>query len=293
MKATEWKVGMSSCCAGVIDRALFEQYAAAGIDCMEVSYGIKERADSADFAQVGKDARATGVQLWSLHLPFAPFSAINIASPDKDIRRFTVDYLSELIKKGGDIGIPVAVIHPSGEPNPDNERADRTNYAAECLSKLAEAAACSGMTIAVEDLPRTCIGNHSDDFKVLLSADERLRVCFDTNHLLIQENADFVRAVGDKIITLHVSDYDKRNERHWLPGEGKVDWVELVTLLEEVGYTGPWMYEIGFGAPKSITRRTLTCEDFYANYKAVTAKQKPEVLGVPVQSECDANAYIK
>ncbi len=293
INANEWKLGMSSCCAPRITRELFEQYAAARIDCMEVSFGDMALADSTDFDSVGKWSRETGVQTWSLHLPFAPFAKLNIASPDAELRRASVEYLTEMIKKGGSIGIPVAVIHPSGEPNPDNERIERANYAAECLSTLAEVAAGCGMTIAVEDLPRSCIGNHSDDFKILLSADDRLRVCFDTNHLLIQDNLDFIKEVGNKIITLHVSDYDFRNERHWLPGEGRIDWVKLVTALEEVGYSGPWMYEISFKPYKSISRRDLTCEDFRANYLAVTSKKQPEILGTPIQSECDANAYIK
>ncbi len=294
MKATEWKVGMSSCCRGPLDRTLFEDYAKARIDCMEVSFGGKHQADGADWKQIEKDARDTGIRLWSLHIPFYPFEIINIASLDKDIRRQSVELIGEWIKKGGDIGIPVAVIHPSGEPNEDHERPDRLKYAGECLSELAEIAACSGVTVAVEDLPRTCLGNHSDDILAMLAADDRLRVCFDTNHLLIQDNLDFVKAVGDKIITLHVSDYDKRNERHWLPGEGLIDWPALVTALEDCGYTGPWMYEISLKAPKSITReRELTFADFRENYELCTNKQPLKVIGKPVEAECLANAYIK
>ena len=56
----------------------------------------------------------------------------------------------------------------------------------------------------------------------LISADDRLRVCFDTNHLLKESIIDFIYNVGDKIITTHVSDYARENERHWLPGEGVI-----------------------------------------------------------------------
>ena len=40
----------------------------------------------------------------------------------------------------------------------------------------------------------------------LLGADERLRACFDTNHLLIEDFSTYLDRVKDKIVTLHVSD---------------------------------------------------------------------------------------
>ncbi len=39
MKATEWKLGLSSCSTGKLDKETFDGYAANGIDCIEVSLG--------------------------------------------------------------------------------------------------------------------------------------------------------------------------------------------------------------------------------------------------------------
>ena len=108
------------------------------------------------------------------------------------------------------------------------------------------------------------VGKDIDEVKKLISADERLRVCFDTNHLLPGDGAEFIRAFADKIITIHVSDYDFINEKHWLPGEGKVDWQSIYNTLKEVGYKGPWLYEVTFGTP-GARERLLTCEDFARN----------------------------
>jgi sugar phosphate isomerase/epimerase len=69
-------------------------------------------------------------------------------------------------------------------------------------------------------------------------------VAYDTNHLLIQDNVEFIEAVGGRIITLHVSDYDFIDERHAMPLEGKNDWKAIISALEEAGYNGPWLYEI-------------------------------------------------
>lgn len=147
------------------------------------------------------------------------------------------------------------------------------------MSKLSHIASECGAVIAVEDLPRTCLGRDSDEILQLISVDEKLRVCFDTKHLLTENNADFIRKVGSKIITLHVSDYDFINERHWLPGEGKVDWNSLLDALQEIGYNGMWLYEVAFKSPKTIIReRDLTCEDFVKNAKELFLHKKLSVF---------------
>ena len=148
------------------------------------------------------------------------------------------------------------------------------------LDALAKVCRESGVTLCVEDLPRTCIGNCSAEILDLISVNSDLRVCFDTNHLLFEKPVDFVRAVADKIVTVHVSDYDFIDERHWLPGEGDVEWSALLAALDEVGYSGPWLYEIGLEAPKSIIRaRDLTPRDFVLNAEELFLHKPFSVLG--------------
>ena len=106
-----------------------------------------------------------------------------------------------------------------------------------------------------------------------------MRVCCDTNHLLSENLPDFIRRIGNKIVTLHVSDYDGIDEKHWLPGEGILDWQEVLTALSEIGYNGPWLYEMGLATPKTITReRNLIYSDFVRNANELFAGRKPTVL---------------
>lgn len=46
----------------------------------------------------------------------------------------------------------------------------------------------------------------------------------DTNHLLKDLTEEFIKNLGLKVVTLHVSDYDRIDERHWIPGKGVNDW---------------------------------------------------------------------
>lgn len=234
--------------------------------------GIKERADR------------HGVNIWSYHLPFSPFEELDIAK--KELKEHTIEYFTELIKKASDMGAKYIVVHPSGEPFSDDEREEAIKVSMDSLARLAEASAKEGSVIAVEDLPRTCLGHNSDEILKLISADERLRVCFDTNHLLGEPIKDFIQAVGDKIVTTHFSDYDFKNERHWMPGEGKIDWVELIETLENVGYTGPILYEVGLMPSYSIERRVLTFEDFADNRRCLVQKKPLAAIGTPIPEKC-------
>ena len=292
MESTLWKCGLS---VGVrmITKETFEGFAKAGIDCMEVCCGYTSSDVSADYKQIKTLAKDFGVELWSYHIPFAPFEEVNIATLDSDFRKKSVELIKSSIDKAAFLETKVAVIHPSGEPNKPEDRQSLMESAKESLAIIAEYADKKGITVAVEDLPRTCLGNCSSDILELISADSRLRICFDANHLLEEKNVDFIKKCGSKIVTTHISDYDFLNERHWLPYEGKNDWVGIVSALENAGYCGPFLFEIGRNPPASISRRVLAYEDFYNGYRACVNKTQYEVFGVPVDEVCKSSAYFE
>ncbi|MBE6651681.1 MAG: hypothetical protein E7613_10285 [Ruminococcaceae bacterium] len=270
------KIGLSSC-GKALTKELFEEYKNSGIDAMELSVGNKAQCDAFDIMSVVPLAKEYGIELWSYHLPFGPFEEIDISNPD--IADFTVEYYKGLMAKGVEAGIRIFVIHPSGEPIDEGDRSARMARAKKSLLTLGEYGDSIGAVVAVEDLPRTCLGNSSDEILELISVHESLRVCFDTNHLLGEDNLSFVEKVGNRIITTHVSDYDFVDEKHWLPGEGGIDWHSLYTALKGKGYDGPWLYELGFGIPKTMSRpRKLNCADFARNANEIFDGEKITVI---------------
>lgn len=259
-----YKVALSSC-GKEINEALFEQYKQAGITAMEIALKPEEYGIF-DYARAKELADASGVELWSIHLPFYPFEELDISAVDQELRQRSVEYLAGIIRQAGGVGIDKYIIHPSIEPIADEIRPEKMKAAKESLVSLAAVAKEYGGYVAVENLPRTCLGKCAAEMKELVEAAENLRVCFDTNHLLGEDFEAMFEAVGDKIITVHVSDYDFVDERHWLPGEGKLDWQRMLKCFEKVGYQGVWLYEINFEAPATLSRsRKLNCEDFARN----------------------------
>lgn len=258
-----------------LNRKYFEACRAAGVYSVELSCNSPHYYEKMDWDAVCSMITECGIVIRSVHLPFA--QTINIASLTESDRTATVQLYRFVMEKAASHGISLIVLHPSSEPIADADRPIAMRYAMDNLRLLADFAASKDVTIAVENLPRTCLGRNSEEMQMLLSVDDRLRSCFDTNHLLSQSLADYVREIGDRIVTLHVSDYDFINERHLLPGELDIDWVELMDLLDEIHYPGVFHYEVDDSAENRYIRRdsALTPEDYRRNYDSLVQRKKP------------------
>lgn len=250
MKHTEWMTAIST---NRTDYEFLKEIKGYSIDGIELSVNEWE-VWKIDWSGLAENAKKAGITLLSYHLPFGEKN--DISCIDAEIRKNAIAWQKELIEKATDIGIKRFIIHPSYEPIADEEREMRLNLSREGLKELAEYADERDAVICVEDLPRSCLGHTVDEMLYLVGSDERLRVCFDVNHLLTVygcTHKDFVEALGDKIVTCHMSDYDFVDEKHFFCGNGDLNWDELIGLLEGIGYNGPFLYEGGF-APHRIMK---------------------------------------
>ena len=264
--------------------ALYPEFKKSGIDCLEIS-PAELQYDTLDMEKIVSAASKAGLRINSFHLRFYPFSTLDISATNEEKRKFAVDYQKKFIRLVSEQGVKLFVIHASGEPISDDDRPARIQAAKKSLCELAEYASLFGSAVAVEDLPRTCLGNCSSELLELVSCDERLRVCFDTNHLLGEKIPDFVRNVGDKIVTTHISDYNFIDERHWLPGEGDIDWNELFDCFDEINYNGPILYEINSAKQgRNIERlRDITPSDIKANHLCLENRISPVTFEITKQ----------
>ena len=156
-------IGLSTCGEKDLSLKGFQLYADNGIGAMEISVSA-DAHKQLDCAALRHNAAETGVQLWSYHLPFEPFEANDISSLNERIRRISIDLQKGLLEKAAALGCRKAVIHPSGEPLDEAERAARLEQAKKSLSVLAAFAAGAGLQLAVENLPRTCLGRNAGRF---------------------------------------------------------------------------------------------------------------------------------
>ena len=230
---------------GLNNYELLPRYAKAGIEAVEISLpGAPIEAQRLFACRAYELTQLSGMTLWSVHLPFGRL--LDISALDEGERAGVLAQLKQSIDLARGLGAGVLVIHGSAEPNDDASRPARMAACAESLSALQAYAA--PMRLAVENLPRTCIGRQGWEVRDLNAA--CAGVCFDVNHLLIEDHDAFLDAAADQVITTHLSDYDGVDERHWLPGMGVVPWKKVHDRLLAAGYNGPFLFELGLDQDK-------------------------------------------
>lgn len=229
-------------CAGFgrFDKEIIDIYAKNGIKAMEVTLPFVGYYKE-DWKAMKAYADEKGVELWSIHLPFGGDGCMfNIA--DKRMCDFTVKTDEDLIIRAKEAGMKAAVIHPTVGKITDRE--EQFESVINGLTRLVEIGKREGIEIAVEVLPPDNIGYSIDEMKRIMEAVPDAKICLDVNHLIGCSHKEFVDTFADRIVTVHISDYDFIGEKHWLPGEGKIDWKEIVQLLRKINYNGPFMYEV-------------------------------------------------
>jgi len=268
-----WKIGITS--AFPIDDENLSALRESGVEAIELNLASDPPCDHKKVAELTKKHN---IQLWSCHLPFRPSEIMNLGLPDASAHKTARARHTELIQKGTEIGIDKFVIHPSTPLPSGLDRDECKKYSMESLDYLAETAHRYGAVLAVEDMILSCLGNSADELTEIISVNDKLRVCFDTNHLFNDTQVEFAKKLGKKIITMHINDYDFVQERHWMPGEGKIDWYAVADVMHQIGYDGVWLYEFGFTSGTDRRGRALTPADYYRNAMEIFGKKPLTVI---------------
>ncbi len=191
-----------------------------------------------------------GNYIWSVHLPFG--GGWDAAHFDEKDRLDAVSGFKRIIDLTAGWHPSVYVLHGCLEPVSDEQREARTLQCIKSVTELTEYAAKYGAQIALEDLPRSCLGNCTAEMNRIVRA-SNTKICFDVNHLLTDSHESFLNSLENDIITTHLSDYDGEDERHWLPGKGIVPWKMIFERLENTGYSGPYLFELKLNGEKPYT----------------------------------------
>jgi len=228
-------------------------------DIAEVGYPHMEMwADKTHLdPRISLDISAVKVLLNSLHLKVhslhAPFSEVNIASLDEQERENSLDLIKKSMESCSELEGEIVIVHPcSTETSGNNQSYLKAKNKTEKL----------GIKIAVENLPNIGgwgFGTDVSQLSELVSElnNPRLGLCLDTGHAFVgRENVDLSKAVfacGKKLIALHIQDSDGKRDRHWLPGQGIINWAQFMKDLASIDYQGVLTLEIS-GSPEFAER---------------------------------------
>jgi sugar phosphate isomerase/epimerase len=221
-----------------------------------------------DLLEVRKLLDDLGLNMESIH---APFSNVNIASLNRTERRKGLQLIEKSIEVCSQMRGRVVVIHP----HPDDLLGNRIDYAEmrarmkESLYELANFARKLEIKVAIENLPEFCLegwklGSRISELTQLLEEIEHdnLGLCLDTGHALLKKGEinvaqDVVRC-EKYLFVIHISDNDGRDDHHWLPGEGIINWPEFLKTLKSINYKGIYTLEIsGQGRSEKLLRKSV------------------------------------
>lgn len=263
--AQKGKIGTSVSIIGNYAPESLAQVKDAGIKYIEVSINGFWRKKPAEEVYIRANnalnqIKKAGLQVWSVHLPFS--SKMDISVTDTKKREANLRFFEEMIRLAGIFSPKYLVLHPGSDTVTDETtRSERLKCSRNSICRLALAAKEIGAVLCIENLPRTCPGRTAEEMDYLTAGIPNVGICFDTNHLLLGSHEDFIEKVGDRIMTLHISDYDGVDEKHWLPYHENsiIDWNALYRSLKRAGYRGVFMFE--------VTKKNGTPEDLVKVFK--------------------------
>ncbi len=185
----------------------------------------------------------------SMHAPFG--AAFDISSPDEVVRRAGVGACRRAAGLLRRLGGEVLTIHGGTATEDPSEIPLRTDQCVRSLTELADYCADLGVRVALEAIVGQVVGSTGGEVEAILDrvARPNAGACIDVNHIFPPDQLiPTVRSLGSRIFTLHISDYDGVQEKHWLPMRGTIDWQGLIRALRTVGYAGAFPYEVRFEA---------------------------------------------
>ena len=249
----------------ILNQEWCEALAASKFKRIELSCG--EFLSPAEIEQMAErifnNSCLQNIEIASVHLPFCPFERFPYLAGEKE-RNAIAQYLETFIRLTAQLGAPHYTYHASIEPVPQEERASLLEATRPVVERLAQAAAESNASLNVELLPRSCIGNCTEELKELLKGipPEKAGICFDVNHLggTPERVPEFINELDGRIRSLHLSDYDGIDEAHWLPGLGVLNWPAVMQTIRSLPGNPLLVLETAQVRPHSGRPREITPE---------------------------------
>lgn len=185
--------------------------------------------------------RKAGLYLDNLHVPY--FACNDLWSGNGRKREDAVAIHEAWIADCRRHGVPTMVMHVTLGRTPP----PLSLGGLESFRRLAEAADGAEVTLAIEN---THSAAHVDFLLEGIDAPP-LGFCFDAAHdrLYSPEPLALVQRWAHRLAVLHVADIDGKRDRHWIPGDGTLDFSDVGQCLEGCGRPGTTLLE-SVGRPR-------------------------------------------
>ncbi len=206
----------------------------AGFDSTCLWWEDEEGAYPVKKTDMPKMVRDFGLSLDNIHTPFC--NSNDLWSESLSARSEIVKQYLGWLEDCARFDIPIMVMHiMEGDILPE-----LSSNGIESMSYLVKKAEELRVKIAVENT------KFADGVDFILSEieSEYLGLCYDSSHGRLHGCEFLLKDFGRRLITCHISDNDGEMDRHWLPGNGIIDWKEFCESFPKKHYLGNLMLEV-------------------------------------------------
>ncbi len=199
----------------------------------ELGYSFQKSINWDPYKDLSKVIAATGLRVASLHAPFLSGEKVFSSNVRSDLLMRSIELVS--LYQGNELVIHPYHILTSYERLCKfllSNSSDVSNTFLPHVDQFFKLASDGGVTVAMENIAHWYdhpLLNDPKNMKKLLTAldKEKMKVDLDIFHSeLGGSTKGFLEELGDKIVSIHVSDSTKSKVRT-LPGKGRVDWHAL------------------------------------------------------------------
>lgn len=255
------------------DRAALDVALACGADAVDFDLcgrfddrepgNLYQRSDeevAEYFADIRRHAEELGLTIGQTHGRIKGFLGQK-EEDDALVRSGRLDCLATQM-----LGAPVCVFHNMTslwvDPSTPRQFMRDTNH--DQYHRILPYARQYGIKIATETFGGDFVHQGCDFFGNMpefIKAYERIRqedengdlltVCMDTGHTNVAHRfgdnptpGDAIRQLGNRITCLHLHDNNGLSDQHKIPGTGDIDWEDVFSALDEIGYAGTFNLEV-------------------------------------------------
>lgn len=179
-----------------------------------------------------------GLEIPSVHT--LTFWEYPLTSTDEETRREGIEQATRFIEAAADLGAEVALVVPGvvDESTPYDEAYENS---LESMHELAGVAADHDVTLAVENVWNKFLLTPREfaEFVDDAARSGPVDAYFDVGNILrFGYPEQWIRILGDRIVAVHVKDFDQSDEVFTYPLQGDVDWEAVAAALDDIGYDG-------------------------------------------------------
>lgn len=210
-------------------------------------YNWHEKKYSQELKQKLKEL---SLQVWSVHAPFSETS--DLSNLEEVQRKAAVEECVKLIDTIKFLEAEILVIHPAVKTFDLKDRSmkeARLAQAKKSVGEILETARTRNCRVALENLLPHILGGETEVLFQLLRdhPGDSLGICFDSSHANLWKEPkvdSYLKTVSPYLIATHFSDNYGEYDDHHPPGDGEINWQNILRILKESGYAGVFMLEV-------------------------------------------------